>query len=136
MELSVEFIIAKNNDESEVIQLPIEKALNGGFQEIAESRSGSTLERVSVKGLSPVSKFELPHVDISSQRAKTDQRRTMLWPKQADHAPIYDWEQLQRGSSFTGPACLESETVSCMVIPGWDVQIDGYGNAVFTKGGA
>ncbi|GAB7057107.1 MULTISPECIES: hydantoinase/oxoprolinase family protein [unclassified Paenibacillus] len=136
VELSVEFIIAKNNDESEVIQLPIEKALNGGFQEIAESRSGSTLERVSVKGLSPVSKFELPHVDISSQRAKTDQRRTMLWPKQADHAPIYDWEQLQRGSSFTGPACLESETVSCMVIPGWDVQIDGYGNAVFTKGGA
>lgn len=134
-ELSVELVIAKKKDESEVVQLSMEKALNGGISELAASRSGALLERVAVKGVSPVSKFELPVSNAEQQPAKTELRRTMLWPRTAENAPVYDWDQLPRGAVFSGPACLESETVSCMVIPGWNVQIDGFGNAVFTKGG-
>jgi acetophenone carboxylase len=135
-ELSVELVFAKKKDESEVVHLTMESALNGGIAEVAATRSGALLERIAVKGVSPTSKFELSEQEVTLSEAKEYLRRTMLWPSAAENAPVYDWEQLPRGAAFSGPACLESETVSCMVAPGWQVQIDGFGNAVFTKGGA
>jgi N-methylhydantoinase A len=133
--LTVELVFAGNKGESEVIELSIDNALNGGIEDVARTRKDSTLERISVKGVSSVAQLELPKVESVLHEADPYGNRTMYWPRPADLAPIYDWESLKAGSTFAGPACLESDTVSCMVIPGWQVRIDGFGNAVLTKGG-
>jgi len=135
-ELSVELVFAMKKDESEVIRLSMESALNDGIAEVAAAHQGAVVERIAVKGVSPTSKFELTRQEITRGHAREDLKRTILWPTRVENAPVYDWEQLPRGAVFYGPACLESETVSCMVTPGWQVEIDGFGNAVFTKGGA
>ncbi|MCL6446165.1 MAG: hypothetical protein K6T83_22425, partial [Alicyclobacillus sp.] len=134
-ELTVELVLSGRNGESDVVQLSMDAALKGGLRDLASKHAGIIIERVSIRGVSPVARLELPKVEIVPHQAKAYAHRNILWPRMVERAPVYDWESLQAGSTFAGPACLESETVSCMVIPGWQVRLDGLGNAVFSKGG-
>lgn len=133
-ELSVELVLAGQHEESQVVSLSIAEALNGGLKDSVANFSGMILERVAVRGSSPVARLELPKTEAIAHQAEAYGERKILWPQQ-DTAQIYNWEQLRPGSTFVGPACLESETVSCSVIPGWRVQLDGLGNAILSKGG-
>lgn len=133
-ELSVELVLEGQSGDSRVVKLSIDEALNGGLTKVVADLSGMVLERVSVQGNSPVARLELPRKEAVAHLAEPYEQRQVLWPK-TDTAQIYNWEKLGPGGTFVGPACLESETVSCTVIPGWKVQIDGLGNAVLSKGG-
>lgn len=133
-ELTVELVLEGQSGDSKVVKMTMTDALNGGLSKTAADLTGMILERVSIQGNSPVARVELPRTEAISHQAEPYQQRKVLWPK-PNTAQIYNWETLAPGGTFMGPACLESETVSCTVIPGWKVQIDGLGNAVMSKGG-
>ncbi len=44
--------------------------------------------------------------------------------------PVYDWDQLQAGASFFGPALVISNTTTLWVESNWQFQLDGFGNAL------
>lgn len=134
-DLSVELVLAGRGGGAEVVRLGVDAALNGGLADLAARRAGTTLERVAVRGVSPVVRLELPRSAAPAHGAEPGGRRAILWPQPEAAAPVYNWEDLRPGATFAGPACLEAETVSCQIPPGWRVQLDGLGNAVLTKGG-
>lgn len=43
---------------------------------------------------------------------------------------IYDRDRLSAGSDIKGPAILEGDDSTVVIIPGWHGQIDGYGNCI------
>lgn len=59
---------------------------------------------------------------ISSQQSRTRSGWLSI--------PVYDWDQLVPGASFSGPALLTSPTTTLWLETGWDLQIDGYRNAL------
>ncbi len=47
--------------------------------------------------------------------------------------PVYDRVKLPAGAQFSGPAIVEEPDCTTVVHPGWDVQVDEYGNLSITK---
>tara|TARA_R100001244_G_scaffold20643_2_gene21383 strand:+ start:54628 stop:56562 length:1935 start_codon:yes stop_codon:yes gene_type:complete len=45
----------------------------------------------------------------------------------------YLWEDLVVGQSIVGPAVVNGETLTCPIPPGWQLDIDSYGNAVLSQ---
>jgi N-methylhydantoinase A len=46
---------------------------------------------------------------------------------------IYERDQLQPGSHFTGPCLVEESTSTTVIPPGWSVRTDAFGNIVAKK---
>jgi N-methylhydantoinase A len=46
---------------------------------------------------------------------------------------IYERDQLQSGSHFTGPCLIEESTSTTVIPPGWRVRVDAFGNIVANK---
>jgi acetophenone carboxylase len=93
------------------------KALLGG---------GGVIERVCVRGLSPVPRYE-PHAEaVDVHAAPVAGHRTVAGAA----ADVLTWEHLHPGATTGGPAVLESETNTCTIPAGWSLQIDGFGNAL------
>lgn len=98
---------------------------------LSEAGTG-TVERVAVRGVSPVPRLELEHVPGERYEAKARGSRTILGEKGA----VYDWGDLGPGAAISGPAVLESETNTCAVPEGWELEMDGFENAVLKKRGS
>jgi N-methylhydantoinase A len=96
---------------------------------LSEVGSG-TIERVAVRGVSPVTHIELKEEPGQQHDARPRSSREV----RGEEAGVYDWDDLSAGATITGPAMLESETNTCYVADGWKLQIDGFGNAVLEKG--
>lgn len=47
--------------------------------------------------------------------------------------PVWRWEAMNVGDRVTGPAVINGQTLTCPVPPGWQLQIDDYGNARLTR---
>lgn len=134
--LSAELVLAATGDrEAEVVRQDLDAALDGGLARLAAERQGTILERMSVRGVSPVPHLELEPAAAAEHAAAASAERRLGWPGSGAAAPVYTWETLRPGATLTGPACLEADTVSCLVLPGWQAQLDGLGNAVLMKGG-
>jgi len=43
--------------------------------------------------------------------------------------PVHRWEHMNVGDKLTGPAMINGATLTCPVPPGWELQVDAYGNA-------
>ncbi len=54
-----------------------------------------------------------------------------------EEAPIYIREKLRCKNSFSGPAVIEQYDATTVVYPGWEAEVDGFGNIVltFSEGG-
>ena len=96
---------------------------------LSEAGSG-TIERVAVRGVSPVPRLEPTEESGRSHDAQPGSNRTVL----GEEAGVYDWADLSPGATISGPAMLESETNTCYVADGWKLRMDGFGNAVLQKG--
>ena len=96
---------------------------------LSEAGSG-TIERVAVRGVSPVPRLELTEQSGQPYDAHTSKGRKVL----GEGSGVYDWADLSTGARISGPAMLESETNTCYVADGWKLRMDGFGNAVLRKG--
>lgn len=96
---------------------------------LSEAGSG-TIERVAVRGVSPVTHIEPTEEPGQPHDAQPRSNRKVL----GEEAGVYDWSDLSTGAMITGPAMLESETNTCYIADRWKLQMDGFGNAVLKKG--
>lgn len=96
---------------------------------LSEAGTG-TIERVAVRGVSPVTHVELTERPGQPHDAHPRKGRKVL----GEGAGVYDWDDLSAGATITGPAMLESETNTCYIAGGWKLRMDGFGNAVLRKG--
>lgn len=92
---------------------------------------GGTVERVAIRGVSPVPRIELAERSGHPHDAHTSKGRRVL----GEGSGVYDWDDLSAGATISGPAMLESETNTCYVPDGWKLRLDGFGNAVLRKEG-
>ncbi len=93
--------------------------------------AGGIVERVCVRGLSPVPRYE-PHPEaVDVHAAPVAGERTVA----AAPAHVLTWEHLHPGATADGPAVLESETNTCTIPAGWTLQIDGFHNALLERTG-
>jgi N-methylhydantoinase A/oxoprolinase/acetone carboxylase beta subunit len=96
---------------------------------LSEAGNG-TVERVAVRGVSPVVHIELTEKPGQPYDAGPKDSRKVLGAK----AGVYDWNDLSTGTTISGPAMLESETNTCYIADGWKLRMDGFGNAVLQRG--
>ena len=124
IDLNVELTIA-NGDQTETLKIAADRTVVQETLERLSKESDGVVERIMVKGVSPVPHFKPPSIAIKKHRANPYSKR-----KQAE---LYNWKSLSPGASVTGPAVLESETNSCTVPAGWELNVDGYGNGVLER---
>ncbi len=63
-------------------------------------------------------------------KAGAGEERTMVFAQGRDAShPVYRWENLGPGSEIEGPAMINGATLTCPIPPGWQVNLDDYGNA-------
>jgi N-methylhydantoinase A/oxoprolinase/acetone carboxylase beta subunit len=92
---------------------------------------GGVVERVCVRGLSPVPRYE-PQAQATEVHAAPVAGQRMVAGAGAD---VLTWEHLHPGAATDGPAVLESETNTCTIPEGWSLHIDGFGNALLERTG-
>ncbi|MFL5657646.1 MAG: hydantoinase/oxoprolinase family protein [Ktedonobacteraceae bacterium] len=54
--------------------------------------------------------------------------RDAIWGRVSDPATLYTWEALRPGHEISGGAILESAWTTYLVLPGWSLRVDEYGN--------
>jgi acetophenone carboxylase len=92
---------------------------------------GGVVDRVAVRGSSPVPRYEpVPEPEDPHAAAPAGTRELT-----GGTGDVYVWEDLRPGATADGPAVLESATNSCLVPAGWSVRIDGFGNALLQRTG-
>lgn len=124
IDLNVELTIA-NGDQTQTLKIAADRTVVQETLERLSKESDGVVERIMVKGVSPVPHFKPPSIAIKKHRANPYSKR-----KQAE---LYNWKSLSPGASVTGPAVLESETNSCTVPAGWELNVDGYSNGVLER---
>lgn len=92
---------------------------------------GGIVERVRVRGLSPVPRYEPSPAPADAHPAPAAGTRAIA----GREGNVLTWEDLRPGATATGPAVLESETNTCTIPAGWSLQIDGFGNALLGRAG-
>jgi acetophenone carboxylase len=92
---------------------------------------GGVVERVCVRGLSPVPRYEPSPAPVEPHSAPVAGGRTIA----GREADVLTWEHLHPGATASGPAVLESETNTCTIPAGWSLHIDGFGNALLERTG-
>jgi acetophenone carboxylase len=97
----------------------------------ALAAQGGVVDRVAVRGSSPVPRYE-PTPEPEEPHAAAPAGTRELAGGTGD---VYVWEDLRPGATADGPAVLESATNSCLVPAGWSVRIDGFGNALLQRSG-
>ncbi|CAA9509665.1 MAG: hypothetical protein AVDCRST_MAG13-2735 [uncultured Solirubrobacteraceae bacterium] len=97
----------------------------------ALAAGGGVVDRVAVRGSSPVPRYEPAPEREDPHPASPAGRRELA----SGSGAVYVWEDLRPGASADGPAVLESATNSCLVPAGWSVRIDGFGNALLQRSG-
>jgi N-methylhydantoinase A/oxoprolinase/acetone carboxylase beta subunit len=122
--LSAEVTIANGRTRNLTLELEPEKVK----ATLSDAGSG-TVERVAVRGVSPVPRLELEPSPGERYEAKPRESRSLL----GEEAGIYDWNDLSPEAVIPGPAVLESETNTCTVPAGWELEMDGFANAVLRK---
>ena len=61
--------------------------------------------------------------------------RTLLLPDGSSvDAPFHDWTALAPGTRIDGPALAAGGSMTCLVPPGWALEIDQLGDAVLRHG--
>ncbi len=115
---------------TEVRPIPPDPA--GAHEAIEALRgAGGVVDRVCVRGLSPVPRYEPQPQATDSHAAPVAGQRTVA----GAGADVLTWEHLHPGATTDGPAVLESETNTCTIPAGWSLQIDGFGNALLERTG-
>lgn len=87
----------------------------------AQLRPGAVVQRVAVRGSSPIPSPELPRLPVRESRPEPLGRREAF--------AVYDWDGLAPGAVIEGPVVVEADTNTCTVPEGWTLTVDELGNA-------
>jgi N-methylhydantoinase A/oxoprolinase/acetone carboxylase beta subunit len=59
--------------------------------------------------------------------------RTLLGDGGSAQVPVHDWARLPPGSRVDGPAVAAGGSMTCLVRPGWALEVDELGDAVLRR---
>jgi N-methylhydantoinase A/oxoprolinase/acetone carboxylase beta subunit len=62
-------------------------------------------------------------------------RTVLLTDGGATQAPVHDWTALAPGSRIGGPALAAGGSMTCLVPPGWELEVDDLGDAALRRVG-
>ncbi len=94
------------------------------------------LVNAQVTGIAKLSDYSLPQVAQATSEVPARTRRTTMMEgieKQLD-AGVYSRSDLLAGHRLEGPALVDQEDSTVMVLPGWRGVVDQFGNLVLRKG--
>jgi N-methylhydantoinase A len=126
----VEVRVARDG-RAEVHPVPVDPSAVPEAVDSLLGHGGGVVERVCVRGLSPVPRYEPRSEPADAHSAPVAGRRTIA----GRDAAVLTWEDLRPGATADGPAVLESETNTCTIPAGWSLHIDGFGNALLERTG-
>ncbi len=108
------------------------------------AREEAPLEIVNAR-LTAVGVVKKPKMRKQKPHGKTPPKEVLLTRRHVffekhetfEEAPIYIREKLRCKNSFSGPAVIEQYDATTVVYPGWEAEVDGFGNIVltFSEGG-
>jgi N-methylhydantoinase A/oxoprolinase/acetone carboxylase beta subunit len=93
------------------------------------------LELLRVRAKKPMLKprfVERGRTNADPSDAKVGTRK-VFWGSRSGQAQIYRWESLQPGNRVEGCAVIEGENTTYLVPDGWNLEVDGFGNALLTR---
>ncbi|MGH9710799.1 MAG: hydantoinase/oxoprolinase family protein, partial [Candidatus Acidiferrales bacterium] len=125
------------------LSVPAEADFVRSFHRAHEKRYGYAdtkrpVEIVNVRaraiGLTP--KPALPKLPSAGADASgaVMQQRDVFFAGRATKTKIYDRAKLRAGNRFRGPAIVAEYSATTVVLPGWNVRVDAYGNLVMERG--
>jgi N-methylhydantoinase A len=90
-----------------------------------------TTERLRVVGeLPPV---RLPRVSSEGRVSQLSRTRSLFLDSSNITAAIYQRDDLQHGQTLLGPAIVEQEDTTTIILPGWSAAVDEIGNLLITR---
>jgi N-methylhydantoinase A len=116
-------VTVARNGQMERYELPADP------DQVVAALSDGVVERVLVRGLSSVPRYEPTPEPSQPHAAQAAGSREIA----GHEGEVLIWEDQTPGATATGPALLESETNTCTIPAGWNVQLDGYGNALLER---
>jgi N-methylhydantoinase A len=91
-----------------------------------------TAERLRVVGELP--SVTLPRLSSAGHASPPpSQARTLFLDGAKVLATVYQRDDLRRGQTLTGPAIVEQEDTTTIVLPGWSAAVDEIGNLLITR---
>jgi N-methylhydantoinase A len=93
------------------------------------------LELLRVRAKKPMLKprfVERGRTNADPSDAKVGTRK-VFWGSRSGQAQIYRWESLQPGNRVEGCAVIEGENTTYLVPDGWNLEVDGFGNALLAR---
>jgi N-methylhydantoinase A/oxoprolinase/acetone carboxylase beta subunit len=111
------------------IDVELERAGNGD--------GSGDVELVRVRARYPVGVYEpaaRPARDAGAAPTPLTERVLKLGGEPAA-APVHDWDALAGGGAVDGPALAVGETMSCLVPPGWRLEVDEFANGTLRSRG-
>lgn len=98
---------------------------------------GLYLETIAVMAQAQVPHYQMQTLDKASAPADAAIKghRPLYVASRSDFikAPIYDREKLGRGSVVSGPALVESDKTTILVLEGWKMTVDQFNNAILEE---
>ncbi|HKV28087.1 MAG TPA: hydantoinase/oxoprolinase family protein [Candidatus Acidoferrales bacterium] len=125
------------------LSIPATADFVGSFHRAHEKRYGYAdtkrpVEIVNVRaraiGLTPkpvLPKLQSGRADAS---AALMQHRDFFFGGRTMKAKVYDRARMRAGNRFRGPAIVAEYSATTVVLPGWNVRIDAYGNLLMERG--
>lgn len=98
----------------------------------AEAVVEITTIRLRVTGYMAPLGLARPEVSDGAVTVSGESRR-IYWKGAPHEAPVFSREALPAGTRFAGPAIIEQEDTTVVILPSWTGEIDAAGNVVLTK---
>ena len=126
--------------DSAAATIDVELELSGDTPDPGGAGNGDgsgDVELVRVRARYPVGVYEpaaRPDREAGAAPTPLAERMLKLGGKPAA-APVYDWDALAGGAAVDGPALAVGETMSCLVPPGWTLEVDEFVNGTLRPRG-
>lgn len=116
----------------------IAEAFNEAHEHLyGHAERGAAIEIVNLRARITASTPPLPALDnprgANAGSPVVGSRRSLRYGKRDFIAKAYDRESLQTGDTILGPAIIEQDDTTVLVIPGWIAKVDGLSNIIIER---
>jgi N-methylhydantoinase A/oxoprolinase/acetone carboxylase beta subunit len=126
--IEIELDVAENGSAARLVRA-------GSIEDALADAGDGHVDVVRVRARFPVGTYEpAGHPSRHSDTAPAPLlRRGLTIGGRRHQAPVYDWGALTGRGPVDGPAVALGETMTCLVPPGWSLQIDEFANGVLRR---
>ncbi len=119
-----------------LVAVPLDAVLRSDLSAMPEANQNAEIQLVRLRAVYPMLHYEPPRQPLSSGEPSqaVKGQREVIWGDQAGSATLYNWAALRPGQQVSGGAILESATTTYLVLPGWSLSMDEFGNGQLTRG--